>query len=62
MTIDDFIQFWDKSNFYSGTKIHNQDYDLLKDKLVENCQNFNDYITFNDDYNVTLLKGTNINE
>ena len=44
MTIDDFIQFWDKSNFYSGTKIHNQDYDLLKDMLVENCHNFNDYV------------------
>ena len=44
MTIDDFIQFWDKSNFYAGTKIHNQDYDLLKDKLVENCHNFDDYV------------------
>lgn len=44
MTIDDFIQFWDESNFHSGTKIHNQDYDLLKDKLVKDCHNFNDYV------------------
>lgn len=44
MTIDDFIQFWDKSNFYAGTKIHKEDYDLLQDKLVENCHNFDDYV------------------
>lgn len=44
MKIEEFIKFWDKSNFYSGTKIHNQDYDLLKDKLVENCHNFDDYV------------------
>lgn len=44
MTIDDFIQFWDKSNFYSGTKIHKDDYEYLKNHLVENCHNYDDYI------------------
>lgn len=34
--IDDFIQFWDKSNFYAGTKIHKDDYEYLKNHLAEN--------------------------
>lgn len=41
---DEFIGFWDESNFFPGTKIHKEDYVLLKSKLVENCHNFDEYI------------------
>jgi len=44
MSTEEFIQFWDKSNFYAGTKIHKEDYEYLKNHLVENCHNFNDYV------------------
>ena len=44
MTIDEFIKFWDKSNFEPGTKILKDDYKFLENHLVENCHNFNDYV------------------
>lgn len=45
MTTEDFIQFWNSSNFYGDTKIHKEDYESLKNHLVEGCRNFNDYIS-----------------
>ena len=52
------------SNVYADDKQLTVDYDLktLVDEqiVLNNESDFNDYVTFND--NVTLLKGTNINE
>lgn len=36
MSTEEFIQFWDKSSFYAGTKVNKEDYEYLKSHLVEN--------------------------
>ena len=54
------------SNVYADDKQLTVDYclkTLVDEQIVLNNEsNFNDYITFNDNYNVTLLKATNMNK
>ena len=54
------------SNVYADDKQLTVDYclkTLVDEQIVLNNEsNFNDYITFNDNYNVTLLKATNTNK
>ena len=54
------------SNVYADDKQLTVDYclkTLVDEQIVlNNKSNFNDYVTFNNKYNITLLKGTNINK
>ena len=54
------------SNVYADDKQLTVDYyvkTLADEQIVlNNKSDFNDYITFNDNYNVTLLKATNMNK
>ena len=45
-SVKKLCDFWKKENFHRDTKIHNGDYDYLKEKnlLVENCKSFEDYV------------------
>lgn len=44
-SIKEIVSFWNQKNFKPGTKIHETDYELLKNQLFNECKNFSDYIS-----------------
>lgn len=42
--LEELVAFWNVSNFHLKTKIHNQDFDLIENNLINNCSNSSDFI------------------